>query len=252
MSATGSPRRTPAPAGSVLMVHGAGGGGWEWRAWARSLGTRGFDVHAPDLAPSPDGLAATGFEDYRGQVVRYGRALAPPLVLAGASLGGLLVLAAADLGAAARVLVNPVPPAGTAGWSPRRREWPPVVPWGDEADFESTRRAMPDCGHAARVMAHRRWRNESGRVLTEAHHGVDVAPDAVPTLVLASERDRDVPAAASRELAARYGWDLVAVSGASHLGPLLGHSAAACARIASAWLDLHLPAAPGRSAPVQL
>lgn len=234
-------RRQPgAVPGTALLVHGAGGGGWEWRVWARILAARGFHVHAPDLVPASGGLAATGFEDYRAQLVRYCRGVEPPLVLAGASLGGLLVLAAGGLDVAARLLVNPVPPAGTPGWPPRRREWPPIVPWGDEADFESTRRAMPDGDHGARVMAHRRWRNESGRVMAEAREGVAMAADGVPTLVLGARHDCDVPVAVSRELAARHDWDFIEVPGASHLGPLLGRSAPPCARLACDWFGLHL------------
>lgn len=225
---------------SVLLVHGAGGGGWEWRAWARVLGERGCEVHAPDLAPGPDGLAATDFEDYRAQIVRHGGALRRPLLVAGASLGGLLALAAGELEPEARVLVNPVPPAETAGWPPRQRTWPAVIPWGDEADFESTRRAMPDCDHAARVLAHRRWRNESGRVMATAYDGVAVAPDPVPTLVLGAQHDGDVPVEVSRGLAARHGWDFVRVPGASHLGPLLGRGAADCAALAFDWFRSRL------------
>lgn len=224
----------------ALLLHGAGGGGWEWRGWARVLGASGFHVHAPDLAPGPEGLAATNFDDYLEQVVRYGRALDEPLLLVGASLGGLLALAAGELEPEGRVLVNTVPPAETAGWPPRQRTWPAVVPWGDEADFESTRRAMPDCDHAARVLAHRRWRNESGRVMATVYEGVGVTPDTVPTLVLGAQHDRDVPVDVSRRLAARHGWDFVMVPGASHLGPLLGHSAADCAGLAFDWFRLRV------------
>lgn len=223
---------------TALLIHGAGGGGWEWRAWARVLGNRGFDVHAPDLVPGADGLADTVFEEYLEQIVRYGRALGRPLLLAGASLGGLLALAAGDLRPAGRVLVNPVPPAGTPGWPAQPRTWPAVIPWADEPDFEGTVGAMPDCDHAARVLAHRRWRNESGRVMAAAYEGVDLTPESVPTLVLGAQHDRDVPSEVSRALAGRHGWDFVLVPGASHLGPLLGRSAPACARLAADWFDL--------------
>lgn len=225
---------------SVLLVHGAGGGGWEWRVWARVLGASGCHVHAPDLVPGPKGLAATDFDDYLAQVVRYGRALDAPLLLVGASLGGLLAMAAGELEPAGRVLVNPVPPAGTPGWPARRRSWPSVIPWGDEPEFQSTFRAMPDCDHGARVLANRRWRNESGRVMTQSHEGVDVSADRVPTLVMGAGMDRDVPPGISRSMAARYGWDFVLIPGASHLGPLLGDSAAACAGMARDWFAMQL------------
>lgn len=134
---------------SVLLIHGAGGGGWEWRAWARVLRERGCQVHAPDLAPGPDGLAA-------------------------------------------------------------------------------------------RMLAQRRWRNESGRVMATAYEGVAVTPDTVPTLVLGSQHDGDVPVEAPRRLAGRHGWDFVRLPGASHLGPLLGRGAADCAVLAFDWFRSRL------------
>lgn len=224
--------------GAALLIHGAGGGGWEWRAWARVLAARGVEPHAPDLAPARGGLADTGFDDYRNQVVAHGRALAQPLVLAGASLGGLLALAACEaLRPRALVLVNPVPPAGVPGWPVDRREARDTVPWGDERDFEGTRRAMPDCDHAARVLACRRWRNESGRVMAAIHDGIEVRPGTTRTLVIAGVADPDVPVGVSRALAGRLAADWIAIPGASHLGPLLGHSAAHCARLACDWLQ---------------
>lgn len=230
---------------SALLIHGAGGGGWEWRAWARVLRTRGFDVHAPDLVPITAGLAATGFADYRDQVLGYGRELPGPLLLAGASLGGLLALAsAAELHPAALVLVNPVPPAGIPGWPPARRDWPGVVSWGDSGDFESTLRSMPDADHATRILAYRRWRNESGRVMAAVHDGIEVKPAGVPALVIASATDTDVPPAVSRALADRLHADFHQVPGSSHLGPILGDSATRCAVLVTDWFSTLVPDRP--------
>ena len=35
------------PPRHVLLIHGAGGGGWEWNLWAPVLKARGFAVAAP-------------------------------------------------------------------------------------------------------------------------------------------------------------------------------------------------------------
>src|SRR5688572_28720195 len=93
---------------SALMVHGAGGGGWEWNVWARVFAAHGWRVEAPDLQPVAAGLAATRLRDYAAQVAGSLARLPLPRVVVGASLGGLLALrCAAD--ADALVLINPLP-----------------------------------------------------------------------------------------------------------------------------------------------
>ena len=57
------------PRRAVVFVHGAGGGGWEWDAWARVFAAEGWRVFAPDLQPAAEGLAATRLDDYRGLTV---------------------------------------------------------------------------------------------------------------------------------------------------------------------------------------
>src|SRR5690606_37144957 len=154
---------------TVVCVHGAGGGGWEWAVWARVLGARGFDVMAPDLQPVADGIAATRLHDYRAQVAGWCEGAGQMPILIGASLGGLLALAVArSVNPAALVLVNPMPPGGVAGSIPS----PPVIPWRSRRSLSSTRRAMPDCDDASRLFAYRHWRDESGAVLDEAHAGI--------------------------------------------------------------------------------
>ncbi|GAA0723895.1 hypothetical protein GCM10009105_36210 [Dokdonella soli] len=220
----------------VVCVHGAGGGGWEWGIWARVLGANGFDVLAPDLVAIDAGLAVTRFADYRAQVLAWCRGGGERPILIGASLGGLLALAAAsDADPAALVLVNPLPPAGMDV------QWPgaphaPVIPWGRARSLAGTRRAMPDADDAARLYAFRRWRDESGVALDEACAGVAIVPPHCPMLVLASERDADIPAAASRTLAARLGADFEMIAQASHVGPLLGRDAARVAERCTDWL----------------
>jgi acetyl esterase/lipase len=225
---------------TVVCVHGAGGGGWEWGIWARVLAVRGFAVIAPDLMPASDGIERTSFADYRTQVLEWCGGAGEGIVLAGASLGGLLALAVAqDVKPAALVLVNPLPPAGVLA-RPLYEPRPPRVPWARERSLATTRRAMPDADDAARLYALRRWRDESGMVLNAARDGIAVETPRGPALLLASELDEEIPTAAARALAVRLAADLRTIPGASHVGPLLGRSAADCAEQAANWLDARL------------
>ncbi len=223
-------------AATVVCVHGAGGGGWEWAIWARVLAQRGFAVIAPDLKPSLGGIERTSFADYRDQVLEWCRGAGEGAVLAGASLGGLLALAVAPaVRPAALILVNPLPPAGVLA-RPLHDAWPAIVPWARTRSPASTQRAMPDADDAARLFALRRWRDESGAVLNEARDGVAVDAPRCPTLFLASEDDADIPPAAVRALAVRFSADFRSIPAASHVGPLLGRAAASVAADAAGWL----------------
>ena len=214
----------------AVFVHGAGGGGWEWAIWARVFAADGWQVLAPDLRPASGGLAATRLADYAGQVRQWLAPLPRPRVLVGASLGGLL--AAMNAGdAEALVLVNPMPPAGLPGAAAR----PAIVPWGRTASLAGTRRAMPGADDAAALLAFRRWRDESGKVLDEAAAGVALEAPGIPVLVFGSEADADVPFDASRALAAAWSAPFRPLPG-SHVDPLLGHIAAPTATQTLAWL----------------
>ncbi|HEX5693445.1 MAG TPA: alpha/beta fold hydrolase [Arenimonas sp.] len=218
----------PEPLRSAVFVHGAGAGGWEWGAWARVFAAAGVSATAPDLRAHPDGLAKTSLADYAAQVAEWLDAAPRPRLLVGASLGGLL--AAMNGGRAdALVLVNPMPPDGL----PQAAARPAVVPWGSGASLAGSRRALPDADDAAAIFAFRRWRDESGAVLNQARAGVSVDKPGVPVLVIASDDDKDVPAAASLALAQAWGATTWQVPG-SHAGPLLGRDAA---RLASRALD---------------
>ena len=221
--------------GSALLVHGAGGGGWEWNAWRGVFAAHGFDVHAPDLQPASQGLVATTFGDYFAQVRAALEALPRPRVLVGASLGGLLAMACAEA-ADALVLVNPIPPSPWHASLPQH-EWPAVVPWQCDARLASTRRAMPGADDASALFAFRQWRDESGAVLGAAHAGIAVEQPSCPVLCIASAQDDDVPPTTTAALADALGASLLRVSSTSHVGPLLGRDAAAVAAQAAAWLS---------------
>lgn len=224
------------PVVHALLIHGAGGGGWEWNAWRRVLAAEGIHAVVPDLVPASGGLAGTRFADYRAQVVDAALGLPQARVLVGASLGGLLALAAAPyVQPAAVVLVNPLPPAPLHALLPARAAPGPVVHWGRDATLAGTRRSLPDADDATCLYAWRRWRDESGAVLAEALGGIVVPVPACPVLVLASRHDGDVPAAVSRQLAEHLQAQHVAVDG-SHVGPLLGRDCVGSARLVATWL----------------
>lgn len=220
---------------SVLMVHGGGGGGWEWNVWRGVFEATRLNVSAPDLRAAPAGLADTGFADYAAQVREAIERLPRPRALVGASLGGLLAMACADA-ADALVLVNPLPPAPWHAQLPGR-EWPDVVPWQRNARLTGTQRALPDADEATALFAFRHWRDESGRAMREAYAGIEVPPPACRVLCIASMVDDDVPPALTAALAT--GWDasLLRATAVSHVGPLLGRNAAQCAAQALAWLS---------------
>jgi len=220
----------------ALLLHGAGGGAWEWRLWAGVLACEGFSLRVPDLVPGANGLERTGLSDYLDQA-RAQRAAEAGDILIGASLGGLLALMlASEVRPAAMVLINPLPPSPLHRQLPAR-EWPDRVPWGSERDLAGTRRALFDADDATCLAAFRLWRDESGRALREASAGIEACVPECPILVWASERDEDVPHQVSRELAGRLGADFRLLRGASHCGPLLGRDANDCAAQTVAWLN---------------
>jgi predicted alpha/beta hydrolase family esterase len=221
--------------GHALLLHGAGGGGWEWNLWRGVLAASRIDAFTPDLQPAVGGLAATTLDDYRRQAQAALAALPRPRALIGASLGGLLAMLCAE-DADALVLVNPLPPAPWAQALPAR-DWPSVVPWRRDARLASTRRAMPDADDATALFAFTRWRDESGAVLGAAQAGLAIARPRCPVLCVVSVADEDVPPATTRSLATAWGADLVETGSPSHVGPLLGRGAAAGAEQVAAWLS---------------
>ena len=220
---------------SALLVHGGGGGGWEWNLWRDVLASAGMQVSAPDLQPTIEGVAATRLGDYQRQVERLLEALPRPRVVMGASLGGLLALRSAAH-ADALVLVNPLPP------SPWHRDltarmWPDLVPWRRNARLASTRQALPDADEASALFAFRHWRDESGAVLREAYVGVPVERPGCRMLFVVSQRDEDVPVAIAQTMAAYWGSEVMQTLSTSHAGPLLGRHAAGIAAQTVEWLN---------------
>lgn len=221
---------------NALLVHGAGGGAWEWNLWRGVLEAHAIAAHALELQPAAVGLTATTLQDYRTQVRGALQALPRPRVLIGASLGGLLAAMCADQ-ADALVLVNPMPPAPWHRQLPRRDWGAAVMPWQRNARLASTRDALCDADDAGAIFAFRHWRDESGRVLREAHAGIEVENPACPTLLIASAHDQDVPPEIILAMAGQWRVDRLEALASSHVGPLLGRKAPDIARQAVAWLN---------------
>lgn len=107
---------------TILMVHGAFGGGWAFENFQNFFETRGYRCLAPDLrhhSPAPSithasKLAATSLLDYLRDLEAMVATLEGAFVLMGHSMGGLLcqMLAARGHEAAALILLAPSPPAG--------------------------------------------------------------------------------------------------------------------------------------------
>ena len=217
----------------AVLVHGAGGGAWEWNLWRGVLAARGISAATPDLQPASAGLVATGLDDYVTQVHAALVAMPRPRALFGASLGGLLALRCADA-ADALVLINPLPPAPWCDALPPRAD-ADVVPWRQTARLAGTRRALPDSDDGTALFAFRHWRDESGRVLRDVRT-VAIAPPTVPLLCIASVDDEDVPATTTEALAAAWSGEYWRVPG-GHVSPLLGRQAPALAARVADWLS---------------
>lgn len=221
------------------MVHGAGGGAWQWLVWQDVLEGYGFSVIAADLLPCENGIAETQFSDYRDQVVEWlGDDQSGRYWLVGASLGGLLAIdVASRVPAAGMILVNAVPPRGVAGWPVAKASFPPIVPWSTRSTVEESLRSLPDFdAELAALCAGNQWRDESGRVLNEAYNGIDVALPSCPVLVVVGAADADIPSSSGRVLAHWLRGDFVEYSGVSHLGALLGDRAALVAAMSATWM----------------
>lgn len=219
--------------GSAILLHGAGGGGWEYARWAPIFTAAGYGVMAPDLQPAAAGLAATTFADYVAQVQAWLPAEAP-LVLVGASMGGILALHVAEVvNPAALILVNSVPPAGVG--APRAgKVRPAIVRWAN-GPLAETRAALFDSDEATIQWAWPQWRDESGAVLNQIAAGIAIAPPTCPTLVVLSEQDTDIPYSSGLALAAWAKADVVLYHGMSHVGPLLSRRAEEVARMVVTW-----------------
>jgi pimeloyl-ACP methyl ester carboxylesterase len=216
------------------MIHGAGGGGWEYRYWKPVFEEAGYRVEAPDLVPAKGGLAKTTLDDYVRQIIR--AANQTPAILVGASIGGVLVLKAAEkMHPKAVVLVCSAIPAIQPRKASKQEPYPDVVRWKG-GPYKDTVDSMPDSDEATRKFAWRRWRDESGAVLNAIRAGVHVVRPVCPVLSIIPEADDTVPPAQQQELARWCSADTMRFRGMSHVGPLLSRRREEVARAVATWL----------------
>lgn len=217
----------------AVMVHGAGGGGWEYRTWKTVFERAGYRVVAMDLMPSRKGLAETTTQDYVDQVVRASGN--HPDVLIGASMGGVLVLRAAErVHPRALVLVCSAIPAGV-GEPGKPQTYPKIVRWA-HGPYSDTVASMPDSDEATRRFAYPRWRDESGAVLNDLVNGVKVEVPKSPVLSIIPEADDTVPPVRQQALAAWAGADTFRFKGMSHVGTLMSRRAPEVAKAVVDWV----------------
>ena len=222
---------------TIVMIHGAGGGAWEYDLWQPIFTAAGYRVIANDLQPGPAGLGATTFADYLAQVISW-LPTGEQVILVGASMGGILALQVAQLITLdALILVNSVPPAGV-GAPPVSAPRPAIVRWAN-GPLAETSAALFDSDEATIQWAWPRWRDESGAVLNQIAAGIPTQPPACPTLVVLGERDTDIPDQTGLALAAWASADVVLYHGMSHVGPLLSRRAQEVAQMIGVWCQQH-------------
>jgi Lysophospholipase len=220
---------------TVVLVHGAGGGGWEYDLWKPVFTAAGYRFIAKDLMPRAEGgLEKTVFADYVAQVISWVPKGERPL-LVGASMGGVLALKAAEVVAPIGVvLVNSGAPAGVGPKRPPKKN-PPIVRWAN-GPLQETRDAMPDSDEKTILWAWKLWRDESGAVMDALREGVPAQKPKCPALVVLGEKDTDIPyATTGMALADWASADVLLYRGMSHVGPLMSTRAAEVAHTIAQW-----------------
>lgn len=224
----------------VVMIHGAGGGGWEYDRWKPVWEQAGWQVVAPDLMPTQAGLAKTTYIDYAAQVRRWVPREHKKLILVGASLGGILALKTAEtVKLDAIILINSVPPKGV-GKSCAGKPYPDIIRWAN-GKIQDTRDSLPDGDEATIQWAHPQWRDESGSVLNATRQGIAVQKPTVPILVVIGAKDMDILPQTSLSLAAWANADVHFYAATSHIGPLMGRRAVEIADAAQRWVAARPP-----------
>ncbi len=221
--------------GTIVMIHGAGGGGWEYDKWVPVFEKRGWKVIHPDLRPTHGKYEQTKFRDYVQQVVDW-TPKRGVVVYIGASMGGILALKANEKRpASAVVLVNSVGPKGV-GEHKLTKPNPAVVRWAN-GPLKDTEDSMPDSDRETILWAWKRWRDESGSVMNEIRKGISAQKPKCPVMVVLGESDTDVPHATGLAMAKWANADLKSYPGMSHVGPLMSTRAVEVATGVADWLN---------------
>ncbi len=221
----------------MILIHGAGGGSWQWRFWREVLEAENLAYQTIHLLPKEENLATTHFRDYVSQVVAVAQNSPSPPILIGASMGGMLALKSAELlKTSALVLLNSLPPAAIDSWHQKRMRFPEIIPWQSRVTLDDTRRAMPEASDEIIRWAHGQWRDESGLVMRTLYHGIPTMSPKVPTLIINGAADRTVKPIIGEEMARRFASDYICFAEVSHVGMLLGRRAPFIAQLTLQWL----------------
>ncbi len=221
--------------GTVVMIHGAGGGGWEYHKWKPVFERAGWTVVAKDLVPTNNRYESTQFDDYVSQVVSWTPKRGGVYYI-GASMGGLLALKAQEQRPVTGiVLVNSVAPLEV----PIKRKQannPPVVRWAN-GPLKDSQDAMPDSDPQTIRWAWKRWRDESGTVMNQITEGVSAQSPLCLVLTVLGESDTDVPHSTGLALAKWCGATVKTYPKMSHVGPLMSRRATEVAQFALKWIE---------------
>lgn len=237
---------------NAYLIHGAGGGSWEWMIWDSTLKVKFHGnylrLNAIDLIPNANGLENTFISYYIDQVFDQIDKF-NDFILIGASMGAIIALKIAEiLKPKALILVcSAIPKDLIVTSSNIDREIisdiPSIVKWS-EGEFCETSNALTDSYTEAQIFAHRRWKDESGHVMKEISNGISVDYSLLhfcPKLLIIPEEDECIPADNQQLLAKLLKADSFRYAGMSHVGPLLSTRATEVAADVFEWIARRLP-----------
>jgi pimeloyl-ACP methyl ester carboxylesterase len=220
----------------AILVHGAGGGGWEWDLWVDAVTEAGLSDQLELVAltlepPTGRDLEATQLDDYIDQIVEAAGkdACSKKLILVGASMGGTLIAKAAERLPRVDFLVFVCTTTPSLVEIATLEEAPPKygprVKWAG-GPLQDTIDAVPDASPEVQRWAAALWRDESGAVLNEIDGGrvtcnVEILR-SIPSLVVIPMKDTAIPPERQQAFASAIGANrIIFLEGASHCGPLL-------------------------------
>lgn len=206
----------------ILLIHGAGGGSWEWSVWLPELKLFNSNTYAVELQSHKKGLRHTELDHYLDQVINFCREnhLEKPVII-GSHMGAVLAIKCqAYVPASALILIDPLIPSGFLN---RKGDahFPEIVSF-------PTRSREGETSVPARM--------ESGRVYQQLHQLSQFPKPTGPCLIVLAENDEDTPAEAGNELAEWLGADVASYAGMDHIDLLMGMKARDIARDTLNWL----------------
>lgn len=223
---------------ALILVHGAGGGAWEWVQWEAAIRVarpswRCISVHLSP--PAGKDYETTAFDDYVEQVIAAAQQGVDrskcKLVLVGASMGGSLVAKASEtlLPDAIVFVCTTVPLLGGCSDEPSAAApllgdlSPARIKWSG-GHLQATIDAMPDATLEMCQYACARWRDESGAVCNAIRAGIkcNLLVGTTPMCVVIPKADTSVPSSLQEKFAKDIRATVLEYDDMSHVGPLLG------------------------------